>query len=357
MMNLTSQIIYQGEGYLVEALGTLEHDVTIVGFASRGASARYNPVTPADFDRRFLKASLLKWNLPVNFVNFTSNRNCWFMLPEIVEACSALRKRLGGQRLITYGSSMGGFAAINCSTFLDADYFLALSPLYSIFDPFMKSIRDTRFREEREALNDAFDGISKGWHAGRTGLVAYDDRHERDTRHAQEILKQTSGHELKVPFAGHPVGPSLNRAYSLKKILVQSISGPIDVDEVQKVVHSNLENSAGALAADGDGLPEFLNLVRQGQRSVDPSAWVSASQTLVDLAKKESIDEDVLGALCSSFPDNEFWAGAPSKLVQCAWGFCRALEELGDLSRAREFAEERMPEPQRSRFLARASTD
>lgn len=65
--------------------------------------------------------------------HFLPTGNCWYQYPEMPEALACVRADIAdGARLITYGMSMGAYAAYRFSEPLRADAVIAFSPQYSI---------------------------------------------------------------------------------------------------------------------------------------------------------------------------------------------------------------------------------
>jgi len=99
--------------------GPLTHPTTIVSFQARSA-ASHHPVDPRDFMDPFVPPSVTGSDMPVNFIQIVTNRNNWYLDAEAIDLARRVRQAVGGGRIVTYGSSMGGFAAVNLAGVLEA---------------------------------------------------------------------------------------------------------------------------------------------------------------------------------------------------------------------------------------------
>jgi hypothetical protein len=126
---------------------------------------------------------------------------------------------------ITYGSSMGAFAAVRFASALNAQTSIAVSPIFDVRQDW-----DLRFRVDLPFM------ISLGYDPERpliepedvspqvTYHVAYDPYCAEDLRHA-DLLRDWARRlqSVKVPFGGHPVGPALRDAGKLSSFVHDAI--------------------------------------------------------------------------------------------------------------------------------------
>ncbi len=139
-------------------------------------------------------------------VHVISRTNAWFDYPEIDAALEAVAEGVAGyKRVIAYGSSMGGYAAVRFADRVGASAAIALSPQYAVdrrAAPF-----ERRFAAERPA---------GGWRLapehGSTKAVPYllFDPLDLDRRHADAIARAYPLTKL-IPLrhAGHPAAAYL----------------------------------------------------------------------------------------------------------------------------------------------------
>lgn len=83
---------------------------------------------------------------------------------------------MGGGRIVTYGSSMGGFEAVNLAGVLEAAYTLAISPISTIFPPFAEVVQDRRYALDATLLQNQNDFIGSATLLTQRGLVFFDWR-------------------------------------------------------------------------------------------------------------------------------------------------------------------------------------
>ncbi len=101
--------------------------------------------------------------------------------------------------VITYGSSMGGYAAFRFSGLLQAARVIAFSPQYSV-DP-RRVPWETRWRKLGASLTMLWDDLPPA--ADAQVLVFYDSL-SRDRRHARLMARERRVHHVRLPDSGHP---------------------------------------------------------------------------------------------------------------------------------------------------------
>lgn len=334
---MASTELYRDDFYLVRAHGSLGHPTSVVGFSGR--SEEFHPLRPTNFDHCFLNDQMADWPVKANWISITSSRNCWYLADEVEPAMEVVRQAVAGTRTITYGSSMGGYAAINWARTLRADYFFAISPLFSLFDPFMASIKDNRFALDRRLLSPARETISKGLQAQQKGLVAYDDQHIRDSHHARMILRHTLAKGLTVPQAGHPCGPTLRRTYPLRLIIEALIRDDFKLKAVQREILRRLAPQTARVAPGLPTLPEVLEKVSGQGTTMGPDDWLLAVEIVVqNLASlgPEALPrlEDLARALQASPAMGE----APRRRKAATLRICEGFKTLGEVQRMEDYA-------------------
>lgn len=205
------------------------HPLSIVTFESR--------------DKRLPAASLGRFGAgygqgrfaPLGFNEYLvkRSRNHWYQTPEIDDVIAIINRMARGTRVFTYGSSMGGFAAINFASQLNAERFIALSPLHDV--SVGNEAGDTRWSESRE-LAFSHNLIRSGECRGAEGFVFYSSRDAGDDAHAALIERDTAGTLVPVEYGGHPCSFYLNATYKLKRIIAEVGAGAFDVDDFYRVL-------------------------------------------------------------------------------------------------------------------------
>lgn len=165
------------------------------------------------------------YSIGFNQISVETNKNNWFQTEEIFKAIERINTfaQQRCKKVITYGSSMGGFASINFASHLNADFFVTISPQYSI-NPLKMHKDDTRWNFEFKHLDYRYDFIDEGLSKDVPGVVFYDHK-SLDTHHADSIQKKTRAVLIAVPHSGHPSGNFINRMFGLKRMLREVASG------------------------------------------------------------------------------------------------------------------------------------
>ncbi len=144
----------------------------------------------------------------LNAVGIMAAENDWFQDDEILDVLAAIRAATAGYRLIGYGGSMGGFAAINFAQDLGLASLVAVIPQFSIdarLAPY-----ESRWRGEAARIGFAHDKIgaiapvTAGWMVFDPWCV--------DGRHARDINARHRLGEVAVPFGGHALMLMLQQA-------------------------------------------------------------------------------------------------------------------------------------------------
>jgi len=162
-------------------------------------------------------------NAGFSVVAFKATRNTWYqdIAEEDLQAVELLMRGRGYADRVAYGSSMGGFAAIRFARQLGVDRVLALSPQFEIDKPWdirwAMEARELTFRYRAEDLAGTAPAAADQRRC--TYFLAYDPYDALDAGHARrfaEILPPTDTRLVRIPFAGHPVGPFLSEIKAIK---------------------------------------------------------------------------------------------------------------------------------------------
>jgi len=153
-------------------------------------------------------------------VHVMASRNHWYQTREMEPVLTAIEQLATGfPGVITYGSSMGGHAALLFAQRLRATA-VALSPLYSV-DPAIAPF-ERRYRRDLPNIPD-FCYPSEMIHGVR-GCAFYDPL-SLDRRHGALIAARTDLKMIALPFSGHPAGPFLVETGQLSTLVLQAFSG------------------------------------------------------------------------------------------------------------------------------------
>ena len=177
----------------------------------------------------------------VSALHVMGRREDWYQYPEMRQALQAVREfTIGASRVMTYGSSMGGYAAVRFAEPCAAHIALALSPQYSIDPrraPFEKRwLSDSR----RIKFLQEIDGPIRS--ETRT-IIVYDPRTD-DRRHVELIKGDINVDEIPAPFTGHPVATFLSEIGLLKSMVLSSLDGTIDTKECRRFIRASRSDSS-----------------------------------------------------------------------------------------------------------------
>lgn len=184
------------------------------------------------------------------------NRNHWYQTPEIERVIELIVESAEGTRIITYGSSMGAFAAVNFAHALRADRFIAVSPLFDV-EP-GNELRERRWEADWSHTRFDHNLIKTGIGRDSKGYVFY-CASTADERHAERIAANTAATLVPLDYGGHPVGFYLNRTYKIKRLISEIAAEEFDepafrreVDAATLETHYPYERQAEVLWKAGD---------------------------------------------------------------------------------------------------------
>lgn len=149
-------------------------------------------------------------------------RNDWFQSDSFPALAAAMRAAIPeNARVVTYGSSMGGFGALLFSEALRADRVIALAPQYSIDRADVPW--ETRWRKAAKQIGGFRHRLADHMRTEGDKIVLYDPL-SSDARHVDMIPKGRGIHGVCLPFAAHHVGEYLAETNALP-IVVRDILG------------------------------------------------------------------------------------------------------------------------------------
>ena len=169
---------------------------------------------------------LLRNNFDI--VAFKSTKNVWYqnITPEILSAVEnfiATRAARYDKR-VGYGSSMGGYAAIQFSRSLKLDTVFALSPQFEIDQPY-----DLRWHAAAQSIDFKYRIGADAIAANCKYFVAYDPGTE-DLHHVEKLRELICPErliEIATPFSGHPAGHYLAETGLIKDLALSVLKDGI----------------------------------------------------------------------------------------------------------------------------------
>lgn len=177
----------------------------------------------------------------IDAVHVINRTNVWYAYDDFDAALEQIRRAVKRyQRVLTYGSSMGGYAAIRWAQTLGARTAIAISPQYSV------SKRLAPFEHRWSALVRGISSIENEPRHGSlsvTPIVFYDPA-DRDALHF-DLIKANYPSTLAVAMrhSGHPAGAMLSETRLLSKAILSIVSGSFDEAEFERLVRGRRQQS------------------------------------------------------------------------------------------------------------------
>lgn len=160
----------------------------------------------------------------IDAIHVLSRENRWYQHAELMDALAVVATAAAGyERVIAYGSSMGGFAALHYGATCGATMGLALSPQFSV-DPMIAPF-DRRWPADLARISFRDDANLPTL---PVQYVAFDPYEAHDRRHFDLFAAHSSTVGLRVPHGGHPVGSYLVETDMLHPLLEQVEDGSFD---------------------------------------------------------------------------------------------------------------------------------
>ena len=160
----------------------------------------------------------------IDAIHVLSRENRWYQHPELMDALAAVATASGGYaRVIAYGSSMGGFAALRYGATCGATVGIALSPQFTV-DPRIAPF-DRRWAGDVARIAFRHDSHLP---ALAEQYIAYDPRDACDRRHFALFAARSPTKGVPVPYGGHPVGSYLSETEMLRPLLERVEAGDLD---------------------------------------------------------------------------------------------------------------------------------
>lgn len=188
-------------------------------------------------DREGFGESFLR-RLDHDAIHVINSRNRWYQHPEREEALAAIAAVTRDyDRVITYGSSMGGYAALRYAVACGADVAVALSPQFSV-DP---RVVPWEIRWQPDVARIRF--AEPGYVPAAVQYVFYDPRVPLDRLHAEQIAQVAPARLIPIPYGGHPVGPLLAETGALQSAIRSIIADDFDPADVRRRVRKKRSES------------------------------------------------------------------------------------------------------------------
>lgn len=262
--------LFRSENVLVRSVPAADVSRWVVTFDHYGIGHGFDR---PGFGQEFLRAE------GISAIHVMGVREDWYQYSEMAEAMKVVRAAVAGaDRVMTYGSSMGGYAAVRFADAAGANAVLAISPQYSI-DP-KKAPFEKRWPQEsrRTQWLPEIDGRLS---SRCRPVIVYDPTGD-DGRHVRLIASEIDIQDIPVRYGGHPVTTSILETGLIKKLFEDTFSGALDVAAFLRDVRSSRRMSSTYFSQLADAQPPHrsdlaLALAKQAHALQPNSAIALAS--------------------------------------------------------------------------------
>ena len=186
----------------------------------------------------------------IDAIHIAGVGNDWYQYADMPRALAAVRAAASGRRLFTYGSSMGGYAALRFAGTLGAAGAIAISPQYSLDRRVVPSER--RWRPEAARLRFL------PWpDPDPPGAVIFYDPCGPDGAHAALWAADRAATLVPLPHAGHPAGMFLLQAGLLGPAVLDILADRFDRPALLRAARARRRQSGHYLAMLAAGQPPW----------------------------------------------------------------------------------------------------
>jgi tetratricopeptide (TPR) repeat protein len=248
--------LYRSENVLVRSVPAEDQTRWVVTFDNYGIGHGFDRL---GFGEAFLQAA------GVSAIHVLGHREDWYQYPEMTAAMAAVRQAVAGaERVMTYGSSMGAYAAIRFADAASANAVLAISPQYSI-SPAMAPF-ERRWIQDSDRIQ-WLPEIDGPIHCQATPIIVYDPS-TPDEKHVAMIARDIAIAPIKLRHASHPATTALGELGLLAPLVMQALSGDLNIAEFSRTARLRRRESSTYLATLAQRQPEWrmqtaLSLARQ----------------------------------------------------------------------------------------------
>lgn len=267
----------------------------------------------------------------IDAIHVLSRDNQWYQYEELPRALSAIAAVTRGyQRVIAYGSSMGGFAALRYGSACGANVGIALSPQYTV-DPDIVPF-DRRWTDDVARISFRRHEVPPL----STQYIVYDPRDAHDRRHFRLFAENGPVAGIAIPHAGHPVGGYLSETGLLGPLLEAVEAGPVDATAFAAELRRRRRQSA-----------HYFFILAQRTPPHRPLQRVALAELAVRTQADNAVYHSQLGAALDAAGEHERALGVHEHAIALSGGGLHPrhhlllhYESCGDLDRALPLAAE-----------------
>jgi alpha-beta hydrolase superfamily lysophospholipase len=268
----------------------------------------------------------------IDAVHVLSRDNDWYQYTETLAAMEAVRAVTQGYaRVVTYGSSMGGYAAIRLAERAGANAVLALSPQFSINHAIVPWER--RWPASSKRFKSVWENTLP-FPRIQDAYVAFDPSNE-DQRHIDLLAAQFAFQPVPITRGGHPVTGLLAQLGLLQRGIAAVCDGRFDGAAFQREAWQRRKQAPQYLLNLASATPTWrrsrrIALVRAASQMTPLDAGIHC-QLGFELGRAGRFEE----SLASHRHALELAPGHP----HLTWVYSFSLEASGDLDGAHALME------------------
>ena len=244
-----------------------------------------------------------KYSLNVVYVICTGPH--WYQYPDTEAATSAIAAYTKGfSKVITYGTSMGAYAALLFSRPIGAHAVLSFSPQYSL-DP-QKVPFEKRWRDHLSEINELHGFVSDNMETGLIldgqVIIMYDPLDD-DSKHVALLRNIRPLSEVVLPFSKHRSLRVLSEVGLASQILRSIVDTEIDTVQLRSSFRALRRGSATYMAYLARHLEKF------NKQSAKTAALLAARHTKDDDFEMYEANFKILSRLEAKYDSSIFLAG------------------------------------------------
>lgn len=280
--------LFRSDNVVVRAVPVEDVSRWVVTFDNYGIGHGFDR---PGFGEEFLRQS------GISAIHVLGRREDWYQYPEMTEAMAAVRQATAGaERIMTYGSSMGGYAAIRFADAAGANAVLAISPQYSINPE--KAPFERRWLQDSRRIRWLSEIDGRIVCAARP-IVVYDSV-GHDGRQTALIQSEIDIVPMRLPHVSHPATTYLGEVGLLKDLVLETLSGDLEAEAFARKARAARKKSGVYLSNLALGQPKHRSqlALKLAQRSVEVSPHNPlASTALAKLLSRQGRHDEAVEQL------------------------------------------------------------
>jgi tetratricopeptide (TPR) repeat protein len=271
----------------------------------------------------------------IDAIHLLSKNNNWYLYDFSAEAFEAVRQAVASyRRVVAYGSSMGGYAAIRFGRRVGAQVALAMSPQYSInpeTPPF-----ETRWLFDARAVDFSIEANFDDGFVERA-YIFYDPR-DADRLHVEQFRNKTQVLPVPVVNGGHPCTTMLAEIGLLQAVVGDIAAGEFDPNSFAHRLKVSRKRSAQLFYNISKNIRRPADQVRFARMAAelrpDVLRFLAHLGAVLIFAGDLAESKQVLDRALALDPEDQSTFYRLSEYYEAAGDLDRAIAIMDDLTRA-----------------------